>query len=241
MKSKIILLFFTTLLFINCKEKTQESSSESSKIIVESIDPNTFSEKLQTSSNAQLIDVRTPEEFNSKHLENAVNIDYNGANFDTEIAKLDKTKPTFVYCLSGGRSSSAVAKMQELGFTELYNMEGGMMKWNALGLGGNKIEKEGMTQADFQKLLQTDKKVLVDFNAEWCGPCKRMAPYLEKMKEELKDEVIIISIDVDKNEALAADLKIESLPTLILYENQKSVWKNIGYISEEELKTKLKN
>lgn len=239
MKSKIVLLFFTTLLFINCKEKTQDSTSETSKTIAESIDPNTFSEKLQATSNAQLIDVRTPEEFNSKHLENAINIDYNGATFDTEIAKLDKTKPTFVYCLSGGRSSSAVAKMQELGFTELYNMEGGMMKWNALGLGGNKIEKDGMTQADFQKLLQTDKKVLVDFNAEWCGPCKRMAPYLEKMKEELKDEVVIISIDVDKNEALAADLKIESLPTLILYENQKSIWKNIGYLSEEELRTKL--
>ena len=239
MKSKIVLLFFATLLFINCKEKTQHSTSETSKTITESIDPTSFSEKLKATSNAQLIDVRTPEEFNSKHLENAINIDYNGATFDTEIAKLDKTKPTFVYCLSGGRSSSAVAKMQELGFTELYNMEGGMMKWNALGLDGNKIEKGGMTQADFQKLLQTDKKVLVDFNAEWCGPCKRMAPYLEKMKEELKDEVVIISIDVDKNEALAADLKIESLPTLILYENQKNIWKNIGYLSEEELRAKL--
>lgn len=239
MKSKIVLLFFATLLFINCKEKNLKSNSEFSKTITENIDPNTFSEKLQSASNVQLIDVRTPEEFNSKHLENAVNIDFNGADFDTEITKLDKTKPTFVYCLSGGRSSSAVAKMQELGFTELYNMEGGMMKWNALGLGGNKIEKDGMTQADFQKLLQTDKKVLVDFNAEWCGPCKRMAPYLEKMKKELKDEVVIISIDVDKNEALAQDLKVESLPTLILYENQKSVWKNIGYLSEEELRAKL--
>ena len=239
MKSKIVLLFFATLLFINCKEKTQDSTFETSKTIAESVDPNTFSVKLQATSKAQLIDVRTPEEFNSKHLENAINIDYNGATFDTEITKLDKTKPTFVYCLSGGRSSSAVAKMQELGFIELYNMEGGMMKWNALGLGGNKIEKNGMTQADFQKLLQTDKKVLVDFNAEWCGPCKKMAPYLEKMKEELKDEVVIISIDVDKNEAVAADLKIESLPTLILYENQKSIWKNIGYLSEEELKAKL--
>jgi len=129
--------------------------------------------------------------------------------------------------------------MQEIGFTELYNMEGGMMKWNALGLGGNKIEKDGMTQADFQKLLQTDKKVLVDFNAEWCGPCKRMKPYLEKLKEELKDDVVIISIDVDKNETLAADLKIESLPTLILYENQKSIWKNIGSLSEDELRAKL--
>jgi thioredoxin len=239
MKSKIAILFFTAFLFINCKEKTETTASETSKTIAESIDPNTFSEKLQTTTSAQLIDVRTPEEFNSKHLDNAVNIDYNGDTFDIEIAKLDKTKPTFVYCLSGGRSGSAVAKMQELGFTELYNMEGGMMKWNALGLGGKPKEKEGMTMSDFQKLLQTDKKVLVDFNAEWCGPCKRMTPYLEKLKQELKDEVVVISIDVDKNGALAQELKIESLPTLILYENQKSIWKNVGYLSENDLKAKL--
>lgn len=239
MKSKIAILFFTTLLFINCKEKTSESNTENPKTIAESIDPNTFSEKLEKTTNAQLVDVRTPEEFDSKHLDNAINIDYNSGGFDTEIAKLDKTKPTFVYCLSGGRSSAAVQKMQELGFTELYNMDGGMMKWNALGLGGDKVEKSGMSQDDFEKLLQTDKKVLVDFNAKWCGPCKRMNPYLEKMKSEMKDDLVIISIDVDQNESLAQALKIESLPTLILYENQKSIWKNIGYISEESLKEKL--
>lgn len=239
MKSKIAILFFTTLLFINCKEKTSESNTENPKTIAESIDPNTFSEKLEKTTNAQLVDVRTPEEFDSKHLDNAINIDYNSGGFDTEIAKLDKTKPTFVYCLSGGRSSAAVQKMQELGFTELYNMDGGMMKWNALGLGGDKVEKSGMSQDDFEKLLQTNKKVLVDFNAKWCGPCKRMNPYLEKMKSEMKDDLVIISIDVDQNESLAQALKIESLPTLILYENQKSIWKNIGYISEESLKEKL--
>lgn len=239
MRLKITILFFATLLFINCKEKTSESKAENTKAIALTIDPKTFSEKLETTTNVQLVDVRTPEEFNSKHLESAVNIDYNNSTFETEIAKLDKTKPTFVYCLSGGRSSSAVAKMQELGFTELYNMDGGMMKWNALGLGGGKVEKGGMTQADFEKLLETDKKVLVDFNAKWCGPCKKMTPYIEKMKTDLKDDVEVISIDVDQNEELAQELLIESLPTLILYEDHKIVWKNIGYISEEALREKL--
>ena len=72
MKSKIVLLFFTTLLFINCKEKTQDSTSETSKTITESIDPTTFSEKLQATSNAQLIDVRTPEEFSVEHLKSTI-------------------------------------------------------------------------------------------------------------------------------------------------------------------------
>jgi len=238
MKSKIVLLLFTAFLFINCKDKTA-TAAEYSKSTSESLDPNTFSEKLKATPEAQLIDVRTPEEFNSKHLDNALNIDYNDSDFETEIAKLDKSKPTFVYCLSGGRSSSAVSKMQEMGFTQLYNLEGGMMKWNALGLGGKKAAQGGMTMVEFQKLLHTDKKVLVDFNAEWCGPCQRMAPYIEKMKNELKDKITVISIDVDQNEALADALKIDGLPTLILYDNQKSIWKNEGFIAEEDLRKKL--
>lgn len=241
MKTKIVILLFATLFFFNCKRNEGNNVSEkaTSKTIVESIDPKIFSEKLQTTSNAQLIDVRTPEEFNSKHIDKAINIDYNDDDFESKIAKLDKTKPTFVYCLSGGRSSSAVEKMKEMGFIEIYNMNGGMMKWNALGIGGKKVEKVGMTISEFQKLLLTDKKVLVDFNAEWCGPCQKMKPYIEKMKLDLKDKVVVISIDVDKNEALAQELKIEGLPTLILYQNQKNIWQNVGYISEADLKKHL--
>jgi thioredoxin-like negative regulator of GroEL len=66
-----------------------------------------------------------------------------------------------------------------------------------------------------------------------------MAPYIEKMKNELKDKITVISIDVDQNEALADALKIDGLPTLILYDNQKSIWKNEGFIAEEDLRKKL--
>lgn len=237
MKSKILALVALTLVLISCKQQTKDDTTDT--VINESIDPKTFAEKLQTTENVQLIDVRTPEEFSSKHLDNAVNIDYNGANFVTEINKLDKTKPTFVYCLSGGRSGSAADKMRELGFTEVYNMKGGMMKWNALGLSENKASASGMTKADYDKLLNTDKKVLVDFYAEWCGPCKKMAPFLDKMTGELKDKITIIRIDVDKNETLANELKIDALPTLMLYENKKVTWQNVGYIDEKELRKKL--
>lgn len=242
MKSKIFSILAVTLLLVSCKGQTKEennTTSGQSTVINETIDATVFAEKLKSTANLQIVDVRTPDEFNSKHLDNAVNINYNSPNFQSEISQLDKTKPTFVYCLSGGRSGAAMAKMKELGFTEVYNMKGGMMKWNALGLSDKKVAQSGMTRADFDKLVNSNKKVLVDFYAEWCGPCKKMAPYLDKMATELKDKVTIIRIDVDKNEALATELKVDALPTLMLYDKNKVTWQNVGYINEEELRKKL--
>lgn len=79
---------------------------------------------------AQLIDVRSPEEFKSGHIKNAKNIDYNGANFKTQMAKLDKTKPVYVYCAAGGRSAKAAKVLTELGFKKVYDLKGGYGSWN---------------------------------------------------------------------------------------------------------------
>lgn len=242
--SKILTLLFISILMVNCKGKTEttETSTESvSETIYEKIDPKLFVDKIYSYENegAQIIDVRTPGEFSEQHIDNAINININDGSFDAELAKLDKSKPTFVYCLSGGRSSSAAAKMQELGFKEIYEMEGGMMKYNAEGLGNKVTEKSEISTEEYKKLIDSDKTVVVDFYAEWCGPCKRMAPYLEKMKVDLKDKVTIIRIDVDKNESLANALKVENLPTVMIYKNKKVTWQNEGYITEEELKKHL--
>lgn len=242
MKSKIFTFLAVTFLLVSCKGQTKEENNATSNqatVINETIDATVFAEKLKSTANLQIVDVRTPDEFNSKHLDKAVNINFNSPNFQSEISKLDKTKPTFVYCLSGGRSGAAIAKMKDLGFTEVYNMKGGMMKWNSLGLSDKKVAQTGMTKADFDKLINSDKKVLIDFYAEWCGPCKKMAPYLDKMATELKDKVTIIRIDVDKNESLATELKVDALPTLMLYDKNKVTWQNVGYITEEELRKKL--
>lgn len=240
MRLRITILFFTAFLLISCKGTTKDDSTTvTSKTISENLNPKTFSEKLQVEPDAQLIDVRTTEEFNSKHLDMATNIDINESGFDKKIATLDKTKPTFVYCLSGGRSSVAIDKMQKQGFTELYNMDGGMIKWDAQGLDGGKIGTKGLTKADFEKLIRSKKEVLFDFTAKWCAPCKKLKTSIEKLKSELKDDEKIITIDVDQNEELAKELKIERLPTLIFYEDNKLVWRNIGCISVEELKDKI--
>lgn len=241
MKLNIFTLLFISILALNCKEKSETTTTTQSTSSFESLDPKSFVDKLYSFENEshQVIDVRTPAEYNEQHLDNATNIDFNNTSFDAEIAKLDKSKPTFVYCLSGGRSASAVSKMKDLGFTEIYEMEGGMMKYNAAGLGEKVVEKTGMSSDEYQKLLETDKTVVIDFYAEWCGPCKKMAPYLEKMKIDLKDKVSIIRIDVDKNESIATEMKVDALPTIIVYKNKKMTWQNVGYIAEDELKKHL--
>jgi thioredoxin len=203
------------------------------------IEPAAFAEKIKTIENPQILDVRTPDEFASEHIDNAVNVNWNAEDFATKAATYDKSKPVFVYCLSGGRSKKASQKLQELGFTTIYELDGGIMKWNAEGFSKPSTKATGMTSEEYAALLNTDKKVLIDFYAEWCGPCKQMTPYLTKMQKELADKVVIIRIDVDQNKTLVKDMKIDQLPTLLLYENKEVKWKNTGFISEADLKKQL--
>ncbi|HEY82582.1 MAG TPA: rhodanese-like domain-containing protein [Dehalococcoidia bacterium] len=81
-----------------------------------------------------ILDVRTPEEYASGHIERAVNLDYYSETFKEELDKLDKDKVYLIYCRSGNRSGKALAIMEELGFREVYNMRGGMIRWEAVGM-----------------------------------------------------------------------------------------------------------
>ncbi|RKR11042.1 thioredoxin [Flavobacterium sp. 90] len=231
MKFSKILFLIVSVLLISCNEKKDNSFKE--------IAPKDFAEKIKTTENPQILDVRTPEEFESEHIDNAANVNWNSEDFAANVASYDKSKPVFVYCLSGGRSKKAAAKLNELGFTNVYELEGGIMKWNAEGLSNASSAQVGMTMNEFNDLLNSDKKVLVDFYAEWCGPCKQMEPYLLKMQKDMADKVIIIRIDVDKNKTLATQLKIDQLPTMVLYENKAVQWKNTGFIGEQDLKKQL--
>jgi rhodanese-related sulfurtransferase len=88
-------------------------------------------EKKITEPNIQLIDVRTSEEFSEGHIENAVNIDVTANDFDAKVASLDKEKPVMVYCKSGGRSAKASARLKELGFKTITDLEGGITNWKS--------------------------------------------------------------------------------------------------------------
>jgi thioredoxin 1 len=88
---------------------------------------------------------------------------------------------------------------------------------------------------NFNNLINSEKPVLVDFFAEWCGPCKTMAPILKDVKNQLQDNATIIKIDVDKNPELASIYQIRSVPTLIMFKQGKPVWKQSGVVPTQEL------
>ena len=95
--------------------------------------------------------------------------------------------------------------------------------------------------SSFSEILAQDKPILIDFFATWCGPCKAMAPILEEVKDEIKDNAIIIKVDVDKNQGIASKLNVRGVPTLVIYKNRKIVWRQSGVLPKQEIISKLQS
>ncbi len=128
--SKFILLIAGFFFFTSCSDAQVENSTENGQqnSINKVISAKEFKAKL-SEENIQLIDVRTPEEHNAGKIGNASNIDFYSDDFQSQLEKLDKTKPVMLYCASGGRSGKAARTMESMGFKEVYDLSGGYNGW----------------------------------------------------------------------------------------------------------------
>ena len=88
---------------------------------------------------------------------------------------------------------------------------------------------------NFEKLTVGNIPVLVDFYADWCGPCKMLGPILKQVKEELGDKIKIIKIDVDKNQSIASKYQVRGVPTMLLFKDKKQVWRQSGVLPKEQI------
>lgn len=138
---KIFALLFCILLsFQSCKEKNETTigletgTSKTEQTTIQVVSPNTFQKQISQSETPQIVDVRTLEEFEDAHLAGAVNISVTTGNFQEKAAALNKNAPVYLYCRSGGRSARATQQLEEMGFLEIYDLEGGITAWQAAGL-----------------------------------------------------------------------------------------------------------
>ena len=203
-----------------------------------------FQTAMSAESDAQILDVRTIDEFQNGHIEGAINADVNSAAFQQIASDLNKDKTVFVYCLSGARSASAAGMLKEMGFKSIVNLTGGMLAWRSANLPVATGEAKpalsaGLTETTFAEKIKGKPMVIIDYNATWCGPCKKLSPILKEWVKAQNGKVELIEIDVDENQELAKAKNIESIPYLEMYKNGVKTWTSLGLIGKEELDKSL--
>lgn len=193
---------------------------------------------------ALTLDVRTAGEYQRGFIEGAGNLDVLSASFHSKINLLDKSKTIFVYCASGSRSLRAAQILQSAGFTNIYNLHGGIQSWLRAGYptaqadnASSKNTAEAMSMSKYDELIKSNQKVLVEFKTTWCGPCRKMVPVMDAFSKN-NPEIKVLELDADENKALVKALDVYGVPVLLYYEQGKLVWSNKGYISLEELQAK---
>lgn len=185
----------------------------------------------------QLLDVRTPEEYNTGHIKNALQADWTDKKeFSRRIAFIDKNKPVYVYCLSGGRSGAAAKEMRTMGYKKVYELTGGINAWKAANkpLEGKKDEKQ-MSIEQLNSAISSAKIVLVDFGAEWCPPCKKMEPVLRNLQANNPGKFTLAKVDGGRDLDILKQYSVTALPVFIIFKDGKQVWRKDGVAEEKEM------
>ena len=194
----------------------------------------------QAGPTAQILDSRSAEEFQLNHLKGAVQVNVgNQTELQTLAAKLDKSKPVFVYGINNGRSTTLAKNLDTLGFKEVHELKGGLAKWIGSGKPVESTVGKGWAWADYQTQIKSDKLVLVDVHNKFCGSCKKLSPIVDSLASERSDLLKLVKIDLFDNKQLGSPLDISVVPTLILYKGDKVVWRKNGFAPRAEIQAEI--
>lgn len=230
MNKYFIFLIATFFIFQAC---AQDSNSND----INSLEFNQMISK----GNGSLLDVRTPSEYSNGHIAGAGQLNYYAFDFRQKLLLLPKDQPVYLYCNTGYRSKRAAEILAENGYKEVYNLEHGIMEWNLEDLpvivekDALPDTKDKMEPDEFYALIQSEKPVFIDFYAPWCAPCRKMMPMIDSLKAELKAQITIVKINADASKKLVKELKLGSVPFLVLYQSKEKKFEHYGLIGREEL------
>jgi len=204
------------------------------------INPDAFLKAI-SAGKIQVLDVRTADEYKSGHINNALQANWLDKNeFNDRTSHLDKNKTVYIYCLSGGRSGAAAEVLRTKGYT-VVNLEGGINAWKreSKPLVGVDPNAKQTSMASYEGQVRSTNIVLVDFGAEWCPPCKKMEPVLDAFMKQNNKKLTLVKMDGGIETTLMKSLKVEALPTFILYKNGKEVKRKQGLVTQEEFNSWL--
>ena len=199
-------------------------------------------EKAIGKDSVQVLDVRTPGEYFSGHIKGALQADWNDRKeFERRVAFVDKTKPVYVYCLAGGRSAAAAAKLRSMGYENVLELKGGINAWRAASkpLEGDNNQPQ-MSLEQFTASISGGKTVLVDFGAEWCPPCKKMEPVIKSLQAAAGDKFTLLKVDGGRDQDIMKKYGVTALPVFIVFKNGTETWRKEGVADLKELEEAVK-
>jgi thioredoxin 1 len=204
------------------------------------VDSKTFN-NIISNSKGTLLDVRTQSEYSNGHIEGAGQLNYYALDFNQKLLMLSRNEPIYLYCNTGYRSKRAAIFLAEKGYTNVYNLQKGIMEWELLDYpvqvspNAKRDARDAMESDEFNALILSNEPVFIDFYAPWCGPCRQMMPMIDSLKNSYRNNIKVVKINADASKKLIKELKIGSVPYLVMYKNGKILFDHYGLISRDLL------
>lgn len=197
--------------------------------------------------NGIIADIRTPGEFERGHIAGATLYNSQDPNIGNLLLAIPKNKPVYLYCYSGARSRQIATFLANNGYTQVYNLQRGLIDWNGMGYSlatpttatTNTPQPHAYSSQAHSKLLAKQSLVFVDYYAPWCAPCKHMMPMIDELATQYKGKILIEKVNTDASKEVMQQLAIKGVPYLVLYKDGKPVYTQYGLVSKEVLQAEF--